>query len=65
MAPYGVYRKVHAVVLQRYGRTVLCDFKLQQLEIGGVQQRAGFFRRTSASGYYTYPVLNFFVRPNA
>lgn len=65
MAPNGVYRQVQRMVLQRYGRTVLCDFKLQQLEIGGIQQRAGFFRRTSKSGYYTYPVLNFFVRPNA
>lgn len=62
MAPNGVYRQVHRMVLQRWGRAVLCDYKLQSLEIGGVLKRAGYFKRTSASGYYTYPVLNFFIR---
>lgn len=65
MAPNGVYRQVYQQVLQRFGRTVLVDYKLQQLSLDGVKTRAGFFKRTSASGYYTYPVLNFFVRPDA
>lgn len=63
-SPNGVYRVVQQMVVQRWSRTVFVDFKLQALEIGGEMARAGFFKQTSASGYYTYPVLSFFIKSN-
>lgn len=55
MAPNGVYRQVQKMVLQRFGKSVLCDLKMQQLEVGGI-------RATRASGFVRFPTLNFFIR---
>lgn len=62
-APGGVYRKVHGEITRRWGRTVAVDYRLEQLSLDGVQGQASGARAwRSKGGYYTYPVLNFFVK---
>ncbi len=62
-APGGVYRKVHGEITRRWGRTVVVDYRLEQLSLDGVQLQAsrGAAWRTR-SGYYVYPVLSFYAK---
>jgi hypothetical protein len=62
-APGGVYRVVYALLQQRYGRTVFVDYRLERLSIGDVEGRSSAARLRSKGGFYTYPVLQFYLKP--
>lgn len=62
-APNGVYRAVFALLQQRYGRTLYIDYRLERLELGGVERRSSAWQPRSKGGFYTYPVLQFFYKP--
>ena len=62
-APGGVYRKVHQLLVQRYGRSLFVDYRLERLEIAGVESRSTAARLRSKGGFYTYPVLQFYLKP--
>lgn len=60
-APQGVYRVVHRLAVQRYGRSVFVDFKYVKLDTGAkVWSRQGS-RRVQRDA--VYPALQFFIKP--
>lgn len=61
-APGGVYRLVYAMLQQRYGRTLFVDYRLERLAIGDVEARSTARNPRSKGGFYTYPVLQFYLR---
>lgn len=61
-APGGVYRKVYALLQQRYGRTLFVDYRLERLEMGGKEWVAEGAHRAKG-GFYTFPVLQFYLKP--
>ena len=62
-APGGVYRKVHQLLVQRYGRTLFVDYRLERLEVGGVEGRSLAAQTRSKGGFYVYPVLQLYLKP--
>lgn len=63
-APGGVYRKAYAMIQQRWGRAVFVDYRLERLDIGGVELRSSAATLRSKKGFYTYPVLQFYLKPS-
>lgn len=62
-APGGVYREVYRQLLQRYGRTLFVDYRLERLELDGIIRGSTAYRPRSKGGFYTYPVLQFYLKP--
>lgn len=62
-APGGVYRKVQQLLVQRYGRTLMIDYRFERLAIAEVESRSRAVQTRSKGGFYTYPVLQFYLRP--
>lgn len=63
-APGGVYKKVFDLLKQRYGRTLFLDYRLERLELGGKEWVAEGAHRAKG-GFYTFPVLQFYIKPGA
>lgn len=62
-APGGVYRVVYAMLQQRYGSTLFVDYRLERLAIGDAESRSTVRNPRSKGGFYTYPVLQFYLKP--
>lgn len=62
-APKGVYRQVIAMLQQRYGKTLFVDYKLERLELGGIEAASTSSSPRRKGGFYTYPVLQFYWKP--
>ncbi|MDP2377783.1 hypothetical protein [Reyranella sp.] len=70
----GVYRVVHRLLMQRYGRSMFFDFKYMKLNLGvkvwgfqgGGHKRGGKYvggaDRKRIRRDHVYPVLNFFIK---
>lgn len=64
-APGGVFRKALQMILQRWARVVFVDYRLERLSIGGLELKSSAGKLRSKGGFYTYPVLQFYLKPNA
>lgn len=56
----GIYRPVQRALVQRYGKSLFIDFKMVKLEFDGHQRKT---KTGMVSANYTYPALQFYIKP--
>lgn len=57
----GIYRPVQRALVSRYGKSMFIDFKMVKLEIDGHQRKTKTGKSIGAN--YTYPALQFYIKP--